>query len=166
MTNNVGSIVSVGIAGIHVVSAPLILRTVGLGSCVGLVLFDSTIKAAAMAHIMLPDSSIARGTVEKPGKFADTAVAELVKMLTRKGADVKRLKAKMAGGAMMFSFTTMKEAAAIGKRNVEAIEAQLNKYGIRKVSAKVGGNKGRTVEFDVESEIMRVRTVNEGVVEI
>ncbi len=94
----------VGMADMVVVSAPESLVTLGLGSCIGLVLFDQAAKVAGMAHIMLPDSRGAgQKALEKPGKCADTAVPALIAEVCRKGAVRSRLKAKMAGGSQMFA---------------------------------------------------------------
>ena len=93
-----------GMADLMVVSAPIKLVTLGLGSCIGLVVYDTLARVAGMAHIMLPDS---RGlkTSEKVGKFADTAVPALIEEMLRKGAARPRIKAKIAGGAQMFSLS-------------------------------------------------------------
>ena len=52
------------------------MMTIGLGSCIGLTFYDDTVKVGAMVHIMLPDSA---GRTERPGKYADTAIALLLK---------------------------------------------------------------------------------------
>ena len=51
-----------GMADLMVMPAPIKLVTLGLGSCVGLVVFDTYAKIAGMAHIMLPDSRGLKGT--------------------------------------------------------------------------------------------------------
>uniref|UniRef100_UPI00262E9BAB chemotaxis protein CheD n=1 Tax=uncultured Fretibacterium sp. TaxID=1678694 RepID=UPI00262E9BAB len=91
-----------GMADLVVANAPAKLVTLGLGSCIGLVVFDTVAKVAGMAHIMLPNSRGAQG-LEKVGKFADTAVPAIIDEMIKKGASKARIKAKIAGGAQMFA---------------------------------------------------------------
>lgn len=158
--------VKVGIAEIGIAVSPQVIRTVGLGSCVGVVIYDSRLKMAALAHVMLPDSSLAKGGAFNPAKFADSAVEELVTLLKRNGSTGRRLKAKLAGGAQMFQLAETQEIMKIGVRNIEAVEKQLARFHIAKVAADVGGNYGRTIEFDPESEKLSIRTVHQGTYEI
>ena len=74
----VGDIVKVGIADMNITKYPSSIRTSGLGSCVGVVIYDEKKELAGMAHVMLPDSSLARTGQFNIAKFADTAVKELV----------------------------------------------------------------------------------------
>ena len=52
-------IVKVGIADMNIVRTPSVIRTAGLGSCVGVVLYDLRKEIAGMVHVMLPDSVLA-----------------------------------------------------------------------------------------------------------
>ncbi|HET7658078.1 MAG TPA: chemotaxis protein CheD [Bacillales bacterium] len=164
--NDLQSIVKVGIAKMDIIVSPQVIRTVGLGSCVGVVIYDSHIKTAAMAHVMLPDSSLARREVDNPAKFADSAIPELISMLVGKGSAGKGLKAKIAGGAQMFKLSGMNEIARIGPRNVEEVKRQLSLHGIELIAADTGGDRGRTIEFDPETEKLSIRTVRQGISEI
>jgi len=156
----------VGMADLIVVSAPAKLITLGLGSCIGLVIFDSTAKIAGMAHIMLPDS---RGTkvIEKIGKFADTAVPAVIDEMTKKGASKARMKAKIAGGAQMFALQgTPTDFLAVGARNVKETTSMLEKFGIALIASDTGGNKGRTVEFSTVTWMLTIKTLGKGKTEI
>ncbi|MRG85376.1 chemotaxis protein CheD [Salinibacillus xinjiangensis] len=161
-------IVKVGIADLGIVQAPNRIRTSGLGSCVGVVIFNVHLKIAALAHIMLPDSTTFRGEGLNKAKYANTAIEEMMTLLQSHG--VRRyspLKAKIAGGAQMFQMTSgTKESMRIGPRNVAAVKQELLKYNIPIVSADVGGASGRTVEFNPETSMLSVRTVNHGTKEI
>lgn len=149
----------VGMADLLVVSAPAKLITLGLGSCIGLVLFDSTAKVAGMAHIMLPDSHGSKGT-EKIGKFTDTAVPALLDEMIKKGASKARIKAKIAGGAQMFALPgTPTDFLAVGSRNAKETTAILAKLGIPLVASDTGGNKGRTVEFSTTTWMLSIKTL-------
>jgi len=154
----------VGMADVAVVSTPAKLMTLGLGSCIGLVIYDEVAKVAAMAHIMLPDS---RGGKEheKPGKFADLAVPFLVSELLKKHAQKERLKAKYAGGAQMFANVASggTDFLAVGVKNAAETLALLNKLKIKIIASDTGGNKGRTVEFNTETWMLSVKVLGKGV---
>ena len=149
----------VGMADLVVVSAPAKLITLGLGSCIGLVIFDPTAKIAGMAHIMLPDSHGSKGK-EKVGKFADIAVPAVVDEMIKKGATKSRMKAKMAGGAQMFALPgTPTDFLAVGSRNIKETTAMLAKLGIPLVASDTGGNKGRSVEFSTTTWMLAIKTL-------
>lgn len=164
--NGISDIVKVGIAQLDITKPPKKIRTAGLGSCVGVVLYDESKKIAGLVHIMLPDSSLVNSNAFNEAKFADTGIKALIERLKQEGAQTYRLKAKIAGGAQMFKFTSDKNSMRIGPRNVEAVKEQLEKFGIPLISEDTGGNSGRTIEFDPNSCKLSVRTVNQGVKEI
>ncbi|WP_018660085.1 chemotaxis protein CheD [Heyndrickxia acidiproducens] len=161
------NIVKVGIAEMKIVSPPRIIRTTGLGSCVGVILYDSMAKIAGLAHIMLPSSHIARDPEQmNKAKFANTAIKELIAQLCLAGCHPGRLKAKMAGGAEMFSFSSMNDAMRIGPRNIDAVIKELKDNKIELVAKDTGGKSGRTIEFNPLTGILTVKTVNRGCKEI
>lgn len=157
------NIVKVGIAQMDIISTPSTIRTSGLGSCVGLVIYDQSKGIAGLIHIMLPDSALAKSGQVNIAKFADTGVPALIEELKKKGASTYRLKAKLAGGAQMFKFSTSQDTMRIGPRNVEAVLEQLKKYAIPVVAKDTGGSSGRTIEFNPETGLLNIRTVNQGV---
>ncbi|WKB34846.1 chemotaxis protein CheD [Terrilactibacillus sp. S3-3] len=152
--------IHVGLSEIKVASSPESLRTMGLGSCVGVVLYNEEKKIAGMAHVMLPTSTLARTEDYPPGKFADTAVPELVRILTTRGAKLSQLKAKMAGGAEMFKAIRPSPLGSIGKRNVLAVKDQLKQFRIPVVAEETGKNYGRTIEFYIETGKLFIRAIN------
>ncbi|MCL1941060.1 MAG: chemotaxis protein CheD [Synergistaceae bacterium] len=155
----------VGMADVVAVSSPAKLITLGLGSCIGLVIYDEIAKVAAMAHIMLPESRGGKEP-EKPGKFADLAVPFLLEELLKKHAQKERLKAKFAGGAQMFANVVSSGGAdflAVGVRNAAETLAFLNKFKIKIVASDTGGNKGRTVEFNTETWMLSVKVLGKGI---
>lgn len=134
----------------------------GLGSCIGLLAVDTVAKVAGMIHIMLPQSFEGK-PVDKVGKFADTGVPELLKMLEAKGAIISRMKVAYAGGAQVFQFgNNADKKLEIGLRNAEAVKALIAQYGLRVVGHDVGGRQGRTVNYDLSDGRFMVRTVTEG----
>ncbi|MBQ0139332.1 MAG: chemotaxis protein CheD [Kurthia sp.] len=157
------TVVKVGIAQMDIVTAPSTIRTSGLGSCVGVVIYDSSKGIAGLVHIMLPSSSLAKAGQVNIAKFADTGIPALIELLKKKGASSYKLKAKIAGGAQMFKFSTSQDTMRIGPRNVEAVIEQLKKYSIPIVAQDTGGSSGRTIEFSPETGLLNIRTVNQGV---
>ncbi len=162
MTIKTKEIIKVGIADLKFATAPDTLRTSGLGSCVGVIVYDFTKKKAGMAHVMLPDSSLSKKNDFNRFKYADTAVPHLIEQLIASGARKYALKAKIAGGAQMFSFSSTNDTLRIGKRNEEAVKSVLKDYSIPIVSEDVGGSSGRTIEFNLEQGMLNIRTVNLG----
>ena len=161
-----GQVIKVGIAQIDVAKIPNTIRTSGLGSCVGVVLYDESKKIAGLVHVMLPDSNLGRTETLNVAKFADTGIEAMIDLLKLEGIQTFKLKAKIAGGAQMFQFTSDQASMRIGPRNVEAVKLHLKKNGIPIVAEDTGGNSGRTIEFDPSTSILHVRTVNQGVSEI
>lgn len=160
------TLIKVGMADLNIACGGAVLRTTGLGSCVGLTLYDASLKLGGMAHIMLPSSEIAREGQLNIAKYADTAVPELLRLMKNKGAVVSRLVAKLAGGAQMFAFAGGGDSMRIGPRNVEATKLVLQQLGILLLAEDTGGNYGRTVELDSRNGVYSIRSVQFGVKEI
>ncbi|SES75756.1 chemotaxis protein CheD [Oceanobacillus limi] len=156
------SIVKVGIADLNIVTAPTTIRTSGLGSCVGVVIYDLPKKVAGLAHIMLPDSNLAKQATFNEFKYADTAIDNMVDKLYECGVRKFALKAKITGGAQMFQFTSSNDMIRIGQRNVEAVLTKLSEHQIPVVASDVGGNCGRTIDFDPNTGELKIRTVSKG----
>lgn len=153
-------VIKVGIADMSICKSPNTIRTSGLGSCVGIIVYDEERHVCGLAHIMLPDSSLSRTGTLNIAKYADTAVKELVQLVQKFGGRSAFLKAKIAGGAQMFQFSTMNDQMRIGPRNVEAVKNELKKLNIHLVAEDCGGNSGRTIEFDPKTNLLQIRTVN------
>ncbi|MGP0065662.1 MAG: chemotaxis protein CheD [Isosphaeraceae bacterium] len=149
-------VISVAIGQWAVAAAPAQIRTL-LGSCVGVVLFDRAAKLAGLAHIVLPS---ARGAVDHPGKYADTAIPAVIADLERRlGIRARtRLTAKLAGGASMFQVSPDADSALnIGRRNQEAIEQILDDLKIPVVARDLGGTSGRRLTLDTASGMVAIR---------
>jgi len=154
-------LIKVGMADLKVGKNPDSLISYGLGSCVGIALYDAQTKVGGLAHIMLPDSTQARAT-DNTAKFADTAIPVLLEQILRLGAQRNRVTAKIAGGSQMFSFAQATDIMRIGDRNAEAVREALKAHSIRILAEDVGGNYGRTVELLLDSGVFVIKTVNKG----
>lgn len=150
--------IKVGMADLKSCKAPEILTTLGLGSCVGIVLYDPVTKVSGLAHVMLPDSTQIRNN-SNVAKFADTAIDKLIGDMVGLGANKSRLVAKIAGGAQMFSFDSKNDMMRIGERNATATKVKLKQLGIRLLAEDTGENYGRTIEFYSETGDLLIKTI-------
>lgn len=155
-----GNIVRVGMADLNICKAPDIITTIGLGSCIGLTLFDPVKKIGGMVHYMLPDSTAItnNGNI---AKFADTGIQELLKRVVSAGADRNRLVSKIAGGAKMFEVNRMSSIGNIGERNALAAKEILKKLNIRLIAEDTGLNYGRTVELHCETGDFYIKAIRQ-----
>lgn len=157
-----GEMIRVGMADLNICLPPNSITTLGLGSCVGIVLYDPVKKISGMAHIMLPDSTKVRNN-SNIAKFADTGLDELLRQVIAAGAQKSALVAKIAGGAQMFAFSSQSDTLRVGDRNVEAVKAKLKTLGIRIIAEDTGDSYGRTIEFYPESGDLLIKAVGKSV---
>ncbi len=154
-------IIKVGMADLKVSKSPEVLSTLGLGSCIGICLWDPSTKVAGLAHIMLPSSEAIRNNTNR-AKFADTAIEDMVNEMVSKGASKRRLVGKIAGGAKMFAFSTSNSTMNIGEKNANAVREILKGMGIMIKADDTGGNFGRTIEFFSEDGSLLIKTIGHG----
>ncbi|MDD6795180.1 MAG: chemotaxis protein CheD [Clostridiaceae bacterium] len=155
--------VKVGIADLNLVMPPDKIMTIGLGSCIGIALYDKTTRTSGLAHIMLPDSTQFKD-ITKPLKFADLAIPILIKKMLDSGCDKRNITAKIAGGASMFNFSDKSMVSDIGKRNADSVKEILKKESIPVVAEDTGGNKGRTMILDSSDGMVTLKIVGQGTV--
>jgi chemotaxis protein CheD len=129
------------------------LVTLGLGSCIGLVLLDRRVGVAGLAHIVLPAS--AGHNEVNPLKFADRAVPELLRRVVDLGARKPMVEAVLVGGASMFA--AIGGSMEVGARNEAAVVAALAELRIRVSASATGGSRGRTVRVDPVTGTVMVR---------
>lgn len=123
-----------------------ILITLGLGSCVAVLLYDTEARVGGMAHVLLPASSMARDP-SHAAKFADTAVPFLVEELRPMGGRLDRFRARLIGGASMFSNLLSRGSLNMGERNIDACRKALSDLSIPVTAEDVGADYGRSVRF-------------------
>lgn len=158
-------IINVGLAEVKTAKKPYILTTTSLGSCVALMLYDELMGIGSMVHIMLPDINLAKAK-ENRAKFANTVVEIIMREMIDLGAVRRRVKAKIVGGANMFSSIGRNNLIPIGARNIVAVKEELRKRKIRLIAQDTGGDYGRSVEFFLETGIVRIRSALHGNKEI
>lgn len=149
--------IKVGMADLNVIKDGTLI-TLGLGSCVGIAIYDKRNKIAGLAHIMLPSSKEIKNNSNK-AKFADTGIEELISKMESMGARKINMVAKLAGGAQMFKFNNNNDILKIGERNVVASKSKLKDIGIKLISEDTGGNFGRTIEFNSDDGSLKIKTI-------
>lgn len=125
-----------------------LLMAIGLGSCVGLALYDAGTRVAGLAHIFLPTSRNGQMNPRAPARYADQGVAALVAAMREQGARPRLLVAKLAGGAQLF-LRGENSALDVGRRNVESVLKALQELGVPVVGQDTGGHYGRTMKLYV-----------------
>jgi chemotaxis protein CheD len=155
-----GSEILVRVAHAAVATSGEVLVTLGLGSCVAVLLDDPEVRVAGMAHVLLPEPPLP--TAEAPAKFASTAVPHLVERMERVGARSERLRARLVGGASMFGRLLAQGSAHTGERNILAARQALLGAGIPIVAEEVGEEHGRSVRFYPEDGRVVVSSYRRG----
>jgi len=145
---------AIGMGEIGVASDGEMLRTF-VGSCIGVAIYNRRRKIAALAHVMLPESN---GRDGQPGKYADTAIPEMIRQLNKLcQGEPTRWSAKIAGGAKMFAFQS---GMTIGHQNVAAAEKILSELDIPVLASCCGGDQGRRLCLDVSTGMLTIESIN------
>lgn len=149
--------IRVRMAEFYVGKSPEVIVTIGLGSCIGIALYDKLSKVGGLVHIMLPENK--KGL--KPAKYADTGIPFLLEKMIEFGAKKDNIKAKIAGGAHMFS-SAGDLNIQVGKRNIEAVHKVLEMLKIEILAEDLGENYGRTMELYTEDGTVLIRSYKKG----
>jgi chemotaxis protein CheD len=123
------------------------LITYSLGSCIGVVIYDPTVKVGGMLHYMLPESSMDAEKAKKtPAMFADTGIPLLFKQSYQLGASKRNMMVKVVGGGQIMDENGVFN---IGKRNYLALRKLFWKNNVMVAAEHVGGNVNRTVRLEI-----------------
>jgi chemotaxis protein CheD len=141
--------------------APDRLITRGLGSCLGITIFDPVKKIGAMVHPMLPDMERSK-IKSNPSRFVNSGITGAMQELEKKGCFRGRMEIKIFGGAHMFSFINADSALNVGQKNIEMAHAIFAGLNLKIIAEEVGGTFGRTIELDTETGKVLVKTVSWG----
>lgn len=152
----------VRVADLRAAAAPGVLMTVGLGSCVAILLYDPMARVAGLAHVLLPSPALARRDAT-PGRFPQTAVPRTLELMAELGASSRRVTARLAGGASMFASLAAPGTIQMGERNLVACRQVLSLQGIALTGEATGGDYGRTVRIWAEDGRIEVTSVAHGV---
>jgi chemotaxis protein CheD len=136
------------------------LITYSLGSCIGVVIYDSQVKVGGMLHYMLPESQIDKEKAERnPFMFADTGIPALFKAAYALGALKSRMRVVVVGGAQILD---QKGFFNIGKRNHMALRKLFFKNGVIIDYEDIGGNVNRTIRLDIGNGDIFMKTSGKG----
>lgn len=152
--------VRVKVAEHAVAGGEAVIATLGLGSCVAIVVYDGRSRVGGMAHVLLPNETLSRDA-RNPAKFASSAVPLLVRSMRAAGAPGPYT-AKLVGGASMFAQLLPSGGVNMGERNVEAAASALAAAGIPVIARDTGGDFGRSVFFSVADGNVIVRSLRRG----
>ena len=145
----------------YAVAAEGVIATIGLGSCVAIVLYDQAARVGGLAHILLPDESMSRDR-SNPAKFPATILPIVLDEMRLLGAARRRVRAKIAGGASMFANLIATNSINIGEKNVASVRAVLEKAKVPIVGEDVGSDHGRSVYLFVADGRVEVRSLRKG----
>ena len=145
----------------YAVAAAGTISTIGLGSCVAIVLHDPAAQIGGMAHVLLPNPEMSRDK-SNPAKFPSTAVPLLLAEMHRLGARAERVIAKIVGGASMFGNLIPAGGINIGERNIAAVRDVLADTKVPIVAEDTGSDYGRSVYLYVLSGRVEVRSLRKG----
>jgi chemotaxis protein CheD len=123
------------------------LITYALGSCIGVALFDPTVKIGGLLHVLLPEASLdpAKAALQ-PCLYADSGLMVLLDQCLKLGATKSRLRVWIAGGSAVMDSGGVFN---IGKRNQLSMRKALWKAGLMIHGEDVGGTHSRTVRLEL-----------------
>jgi len=154
-------IVTVGVGDLKISKNPKdVIITHALGSCIGVAVYDPTVKVGGLLHYMLPESSLDRDKAKKsPFMFADTGIPILFRSCYKIGAVKSRMIVKVAGGSSIMDDSGFFN---IGKRNYASLRKILWRNNVLIQSEDIGGNGNRTVRLHISSGLVEVKESNKG----
>lgn len=124
------------------IAKKMLLEVMGLGSCIGVILFDLSTGICGAAHILLPGASQKGET-----KYAETAIEKMLEDMVQQGANRNKIASKFAGGAQVFKHMSL-DILKVGNRNAISVEETLLKNKIPILAKDIGGDVGRNVIFN------------------
>jgi len=150
--------IEVDVAEMEVANAPTRLISLGIGSCIVITLYDPALRIGALAHTMLPDSTKCSQS-NNPFKYADLAVVEMIKRLEGMGCRKQDLEANLIGRANMFPHIPTLGVKETGEEDCMAVKKKLREEGIELTGEAIGGNSGRSVEFDTSTGTVTIKKI-------
>ncbi|MHC1782845.1 MAG: chemotaxis protein CheD [Anaerolineaceae bacterium] len=131
-----------------------VLVAFGLGSCVGIGIYDPKIHFGGLLHAVLPQS---KNNSEAEAKYVDSGIKLLLSQMVENGAVPSRMIVRMVGGANMLTAPGLANSFDIGTRNIEAARGVLNTLRLPISAEEVGGSIGRTVRLYIADGRMTIR---------
>lgn len=162
MTPRAEDRIRVGVADAAATNGEKTIVTSGLGSCVGIALYDDS-GVGGLLHAMLPEAPEPLENGGNPRKYVDSGIKRLLEEMAALGADRRSVRAKLTGGSSMLD---LGEDKPVGDMNVEAARRVLTDADIELVADETGGDSGRSVAFSPKTGTLRIKRVDAAVEEI
>ncbi len=122
----------------YVSNAKSLILHAYLGTCVGVALYDTEAGVGGLIHLLLPEP-IFQGETFHPEKYASIAFPIFLKALYDAGASSQRLKACIAGGALVGPLKNYDLDLDIGGRTVERVMQFISDEKIQIEKSETGG---------------------------
>ena len=152
--------IRVKVADYAIATGDVVISTIGLGSCVAIMLYDGSSRIGGMAHILLPSEGLSLDS-DNRAKFPSTAIPMLVEEMRKRGAWGRPV-AKIVGGASMFASLLPSGGINMGERNVDATKRVLRLAEIPLIASDTGGEHGRSVYFHLGDGRVVVKSLKMG----
>jgi len=130
------------------------LSIFGLGSCVGVSLWDPRARVGGMAHFMLPSGT----SEDPPAKYVTSGLGRFIGAFEAAGGSLRRSQVKASGGAAVLTLTN--GTMNIGERNAAALATALAELRLSLTASDLGGTKARTIELCVDTGRLSVRSAS------
>jgi chemotaxis protein CheD len=137
---------------IYVSTKPTIISTV-VGSCIAVCVFDRKQKIGGMNHFQFP---AVRNEKQATARYGNVAVSMLIKLMVNEGSKAEHLEAQILGGA----YNPEISHKNIGRENIQIAQKVLTQKGVRLASEDVGGEKGRKIVFNTNTNELAVIKVD------
>ena len=139
-----------------------VISTIGLGSCVAIVLYDRESRIGGLAHILLPSEAMSRET-SNPAKFPATVVPLHARARCARSARRRRAcRAKIVGGASMFGQLVPAAGSTSASATSPRRATPSRRAGIPLVAEDTGIDYGRSVYFHLARRARRGALAEEG----
>lgn len=136
-----------------------VLVAFGLGSCVGVGVYDPVKGIAGLLHAVLPEPL--NGSDLTSTKYVGNGIKKLLEDVIQMGAVKERLIIRIAGGANMLTSPGLSKTFDIGSRNITTAISILDSMKLKIIGQNVGGNSGRTFRIYVADGKMTIRIIGE-----
>jgi len=131
------------------------IRTLGVGSCVVVTVYDPVEHVGGMIHAMLPQRPDKHDTGSSDAKYVKESFIKVVEEVASKGAKMENLQVKLVGGSRMFKLLSA-DGKGIGSKNIKAAKEVVEDFGLTIDSEDTGGTVGRSVELDLANGLVTV----------
>ena len=129
-----------------------------LGSCVGVTLCDAEAGVGGLLHLILPEP-VGFDKERHPRRYASTGMPLFIQSLEKAGAKRERLRACVAGGALVGKLTESDLFLDIGGRTTEIVEKNLEAASIKIEKSETGGHLGCCLSLNLSNWESRIEPV-------